>query len=247
MVNCPYCDKSFIAWRNVRGHIPRMCKSATGEYYISLIYGPIHYTYFYNKDAKVIRLEYPELESLKSIKDSFAKRNIAIGNLKPSYTDEKLLEYIVEFHQINNRIPQKREFEALSKEGKSPCTAVYSTRFGSWNKAIELASLTADYNDGFGNKTKGLDGHIYRSKAEAYFCDNFLYNKYDYLIEPKYDNEYKFYDWYIPALDLYIELDGSLRPDTIKDKIQINQQLNKNLLIIPVDSIYSKQQLQDFY
>ena len=54
-------------------------------------------------------------------------------------------------------------------------------------------------------------------------------------------NTIKYYDFFLPELDLYIEIDGELRPQIIENKITINKQEHKNLLVI------NKQTLQDFY
>ena len=107
------------------------------------------------------------------------------------------------------------------------------------NKAIEAAGFEPNIQNGFGIDTYGLDGHLYRSQAEAYFADNFLYGKYKYVVEPKYPEPHnKFYDWYIEDLNVYIELDGGLRPQVIEEKIEINKNLGRKLLVYTTEQIY---------
>lgn len=156
--------------------------------------------------------------------------------LENAYTKENLLNYIHKFVFETNKIPITKDF---IDNNKYPSYVTYQKYFGSWNKAIEAAGYSPNIQNGFGINTKGLDGHLYRSRAEAYFCDNYLFNKVEYEIEPKYPEPYnKWYDWYLPESDTYIELDGGLRPKTITEKIKINKQLNRKLLIITTKDIY---------
>jgi hypothetical protein len=46
---------------------------------------------------------------------------------------------------------------------------------------------------------------------------------------------------------LYIELDGELRPETIKEKVEINKQLNRNCLFIKTKDIYKGYTFEVFY
>ena len=50
----------------------------------------------------------------------------------------------------------------------------------------------------------------------------------------------------MPDLDLYIELDGALRPEIMQEKITINKQENKNFIVIKTSEIYNKKELHDF-
>jgi hypothetical protein len=65
-----------------------------------------------------------------------------------------------------------------------------------------------------------------------------LYNKFVYTIEPEYPKLNLLYDWYLPEIDLYIELDGNLRPETIEYKKIINEKLKRVCLIIDIQDIY---------
>ena len=93
-------------------------------------------------------------------------------------------------------------------------------------------------NDGFGNRTKALDNILYRSWFEATFVNKWLYNKEEYIYELKYPDPYIFlYDFYLPKRDLYIEIDGELRPETILNKIRVNKKLKRNLLVLKTKEI----------
>ena len=66
-------------------------------------------------------------------------------------------------------------------------------------------------------------------------------------MEPKYPKPYhKYYDWYIPELGLYIELDGGIRPQVTEEKVNINKILKRTCLFIPITEIYKYKQLSDF-
>jgi hypothetical protein len=170
--------------------------------------------------------------------------NVGTNNY-PDCTKEGIIAAIQLFYLENNVIPIKNDF---LKNNKYPSSSSVITTFGSWNAAIEAAGLPIKNTSTYGVPTKALDKHLYRSKAEAYFVNNYLFNKYEYVIEPKYPNPHnKYYDWYISSLDLYIELDGELRPETIKEKVEINKQLNRNCLFIKTKDIYKGYTFEVFY
>ena len=224
-IECPYCCKEFKSWASVSGHVPS-CKKNNGEYFIHKIFGPIHYKNLNNPIWEIKRL-YPNITNLNNIIKSFKTRNILV-TYKQKYSDEELLEYIKEFEAKYNRIPQTRDFE----KSKYPNRETIKDRFGSWNNAIELAGFVPNYNDGYGQRTLGLDGILYRSNYEVLFCNKFLFNKETYLYEIKYPEHYKFYDFYLPHKNLYIEIDGGCRPQIMEEKIKINKDLNRNLLVL---------------
>ncbi len=227
MINCPYCEKIFISWKSVRGHISS-CVKNTKEYYIDLQYGPIHYKNISNITDQDFRKKYPGLKLYK-LKDSFENRDINLNSARLIWSDQKIIDQIQYWYKLYNRLPTYREFDA---DTKYPHHSTVQKYFGSWNEAIKAAGFEPNYNDGFGNRTVAKDGTLYRSNAEAYFVNNHLYNKYDYIYEPKYENSNKLYDFYIPSIDLYIEIDGGLRPDIIKTKIDLNKKQNKKLLVV---------------
>lgn len=243
MYNCPYCNKEFNNWKSTRGHTST-CEDNTHEYYINEEYGCIHYLFFENKTYKEVRKIYPNIPSLTDVRKKIQKYGISTFiKFKTEYSDQDLLDVIKQFVGINNRIPSKWEF--TNKQGY-PDQSTYFYRFGSWNKAIETAGFKPDYNDGYGIRALGNDKVLYRSFIEAYFCDNFLYGKYKYIVEPKYPEPHnKYYDWYLPELDLYIELDGGLRPNVIQDKIEINKRLNRQLLVLSSNTIYDKTSIKE--
>jgi hypothetical protein len=151
------------------------------------------------------------------------------------YNKDSIILAIKKFTALNGRVPTYEDFKH-SEEYPSPTTV--RRYFSTWNTAIESAGLKPN-EPNFGNPTVGKDNHLYRSAAEAYFCDKFLYGRYDYIVEPKYPEPYrKYYDWYVPSLDLYIELDGELRPDAVNSKRTINEELHRNCIIITVKDMY---------
>jgi hypothetical protein len=165
---------------------------------------------------------------------------------KPYYdcSKEGLILAIKRFYIENNKVPIIKDF---NKNPSYPTADAIKKCFGSWNAGIEAAGLAINTSGTYGIVTIGLDKHLYRSRAEAYFVDNYLFGRYEYIIEPKYPNANKMYDWYIPSLDLYIELDGELRPETIKEKIEINKQLNRKCLFIKTKDIYKGHTFEVFY
>ena len=157
---------------------------------------------------------------------------------------EGCIEAIQRFYKENNRSPTYNDF---IKNPNYPSNTTVARCFGSWVNALIAANVKLNTYKGYGQPTSAKDTHIYRSQAEAYFVDNFLFEKYNYQIEPRYPNNInKYYDWYIPELNLYIELDGGLRPETTKEKIILNKQLGRDCLFIKVKSIYNKKKLEDF-
>lgn len=163
---------------------------------------------------------------------------------KVSYNKDYMLTCIKAYVQKYNKIPTQVEFNA-DKNFPSAVTVVKYC--GSWEAAILEAGYTPDIGSGFGYYTKALDGHTYRSKAEAYFVDTYLYDKYSYDIEPLYPLPYqgKKYDWYIRDLDIYIELDGNCRPNITEEKRRINKDLNMKCAIIPIKYLYKNKTLNE--
>ena len=179
-------------------------------------------------------------------KRNFGTWNIALGlaglpikQRKPKipYSKDYIISSIIEYIKKYNKIPTTSEFDA-NKDFPSSITV---TKYcGSWENAIRDAGYTPDIGSGFGIYTKALDGNTYRSKAEAYFVDTYLFDKYSYIIEPSYPKpeERRRYDWYIKELDVYIELDGGCRPNITNEKSLINKRLNIKCAIIPIKNIY---------
>lgn len=219
MFKCPYCSYlSNKSWRSVAVHT-RKCSSNSDEYYISTEYGPIHYSEYLNLSLELFKLKYPNMPHNSGL-NKFKNNGLLPINFdfaKILWSNEEIIKTIQSFVEEKGKIPALRDFEHSDK--KYPNRDTVQTKFGSWNNAIKAAGFEPNIQNGFGTDTKGLDGHIYRSIAEAYFADNYLWNKYEYVIEPKYPNSNWRYDWYVSSLDLYIELDGEIRPERIKEKI----------------------------
>lgn len=188
--------------------------------------------------------------SFNTIKRHFGSWNYAIqmsgfsSKNQGNYTKEKIIKAIQDFYRLNNRIPTTVDFH---KNIKYPSFTTVQKYFITWNNAIEAAGFEPNTKQLFGVHTYGRDGHLYRSQAEAYFADNYLFNKVEYEIEPKYPYpHYRFYDWYITELDLYIELDGGIRPEITKQKIEINKRLNRHCLLINTSEVSKFKSLEDF-
>lgn len=159
--------------------------------------------------------------------------------LKPKlirWSNEDIINKIIEFYKIVNRIPQKRDFVTLQNY-PDPITVM--KHFGSWNKAIETAGFTPNIQNGFGIDTYAKDNNLYRSTHEAYFVNHFLFEKEDYEYEKPYGNGW-YYDFYLPKYDLYIELDGGLRPQRIEEKRKYHLTHGVNCNIINTQDIYKK-------
>jgi hypothetical protein len=149
------------------------------------------------------------------------------------WSQAKIIQAIQSFVSRNGRIPQAIEFK--SNPSKSTVTEYFET----WNDAIAAAGFIPNYNNGFGTRTLGNDNILYMSGAEAYFVNNYLYNRYIYEYEKPYGNGW-FYDFYLPEKDLFIELTGGLFPSRIEEKVLFNKLHNRNCLIISTMDIYKK-------
>lgn len=246
LFTCPYCGQNsyapkskkngkFDSWICVRQHTSK-CKSNTKKYVIDSIVGPIPIEDIVTMPYTELKEKYPDV-SFRNFNKQLKNLGFPIRNFTKDrqYTSEQLLQSIKNFVNVHGSVPAYRDFK-----NSNPSTTTICERFGSWNKAIEAAGFKPNIQNGFGIDTYGLDGHLYRSRAEAYFANNYLYNKYDYVIEPKYPEPYnRYYDWYIPSLDLYIELDGGIRPSITTEKIAINKLLHRKIKIININSIYN--------
>jgi hypothetical protein len=237
---CPYCGQDsyaktsknkglFTNWKSVINHTSK-CADNDKTYSIDSTYGPIAIEEILNTSVAELRRKYPNI----SFKNKF-KSNPIDKSSRLEYSANEIIELIRLFVNINGKIPEYRDFSF--KNGYTSADAV-KYHFGSWNKGIEAAGFTPNIQSGYGIRTLGLDGHLYRSQAEAYFADTYLYNKHQYIVEPKYPRPYnRYYDWYISSIDLYIELDGGIRPEVTKEKIVINKLLNRKCLFVPTSSI----------
>jgi len=233
MFKCPYCSKPFKFWISVRGHTSS-CATNTKEYYIDKLYGPLHYTIFDSKTDREIRSVYPKLNSLSDIRRTFRNKNIVVNILEGAIISKQdIIVAIQDYYFIHGRIPQIRDFY----HSKYPGITTIRDRFGSWNEAIKAAGFEPNENDGFGTRTIADDGVLYRSHYETMFVNRFLFNKEIYEYEVKYPNHNKYYDFYLPERDIYIEIDGGCRPVVMEEKLKINKELGRNLLVIKGNEI----------
>jgi hypothetical protein len=226
---CPYCYKeNFINWLSVKRHTPR-CKQFNGNYIICDNYGPIKIdTINSYENLKSFLIDYP----LFTPRWSSVKNNSKITLRFEPWSKDLILQKIKNFYVSHNKIPQKTDFQYL---GDYPNFSTVQRKFGSWNNAIEAAGFTATISNTYGVPTKGLDGILYKSQAEAYFSNKFLYGKHQYEYEKPYGNGW-YSDFYLPELDLYVEIDGGLRPERIEEKIQ----LNKKILVIKTKDLFKE-------
>ena len=255
---CPYCGQTsytnqratkgkvgpYTDWFAVRGHAG-YCSLKNNEYVIDKDIGPIHYSELIGLDQYSFKEKFPTVTTkLSNLSRSLKHRNIDTGSHLKRPSKEDLLSSIKTFYSKHNRIPS---YDELLIKNNLFSEGTYIRQFGSWKQAIIEAGYEPNTVFSFGIKTVAKDGILYRSKAEAYFVDNYLYNQYDYIYESKYtDGSTKLYDFYIPSLDLYIELTGGINPQNIQEKIAINKQQNKKLLVINTKDIYKKEKLTEF-
>lgn len=250
---CPYCGQEeyaktsskqgkFNSWEPVIKHQSR-CSKVTHCYIITKEYGPILVSELLSITAKEIKIKYPKANiagKLHHLRKSGIISSVPALCIK--HTKDDIIKSIQFFVSNYGRIPAMREFTDIY-----PSYTSAKRLFGSWNNAIEAAGFAPMIQNGYGNNTYGLDGNLYRSAAEAYFSDTYLYNRYTYIVEPRYPDPYvRYYDWYVKDLDLYIELDGGLRPHITQEKIAINKILNRYCLFITTDNIYNHNKLTDF-
>lgn len=253
---CPYCGRNSYAkssrkpgkytdWKSVVRHTSS-CNKNDNSFIVTNEYGPISIEEIITTDPKKLKQRYPKTsfyDKIKHLKKLGKLTNIP--SFKITHTKESIISSIIDFYNTFSRLPGIRDFS--SNNPSYPNHDTVKTHFGSWNAAIEAAGFIPNIQNGFGINTRGLDAHLYRSSIEAYFCDTYLFGTYEYIIEPRYPEPYyKFYDWYIPSLDLYIELDGGIRPETTKEKININNILNRKCLFLDTDSIYNRTYVEQY-
>jgi len=258
--NCPYCGQNsyakssknkglFTNWQAVSRHIST-CYKNSHTFIIDNIYGPIAVEELVSTSLRRLQLKYPGIKIADKLR-VLRKNGVLINNMKKSesFSKDSVIAGIQRFVEEYGNIPSYRDADISLARRKVYLPDTYSCKkyFNSWNAAIAAAGFAPQIQNGFGVDTYGLDRHLYRSRAEAYFADNFLYNKYEYIIEPKYPEPYdRYYDWYIPSLDLYIELDGGIRPQVTQEKARINKMLERKCLIIPLSEIYKLTNLEQF-
>lgn len=203
---------------------------------------------FENKYFKVPRIYDFQLHKISPSTDTVCKlfgtwNNALIESGYKPYLEiskEDCICGIQLFFKQNGRVPNTRESKDIPY---IPSQITMIKLFGSWNKAIEAAGYTPNEINAFGIPTVAKDGVKYKSQAEAYFVNKFLYGKYQYEYEKPYGNGWK-YDFYLPEKDLYIELTAYLDPQRMQDKIDFNIRKNINFKVIDIEDIYKKENME---
>ena len=90
-----------------------------------------------DEDGKTINNN-PTKKELKCL-DKFPE---GYGNDKLKYTDKQLLNSLRVFENENGRVPKTTDFV---NNPRYPGPSVYRVRFGSWNRAIEMAGLSVNF------------------------------------------------------------------------------------------------------
>jgi len=242
---CPYCKSKYTSsnkllknWKSVRAHTSN-CKLNTKEFTICEYYGPISFTTInsYTNIAS-FKKDYPYLSFSEGIFKQLRKHN-KIKLKEQSWDTESIIKAILEFYTTEKYVPTARNFDS---NPKYPSRTTVTKYFESWNTAIEAAGLISNFST-YGKTVTAKDGNKYRSALEAHFVNEFLMNKYEYNYEVFYPNKLWLYDFYLPKLDLYIEVNGLI--DTpeyaqkLKDKISFNKKEKRNLLVISKYEIYA--------
>ena len=247
---CPYCGRDsysesrgskkqgkFENWKSVTAHLPS-CDKNNKSYIICQFYGPIE-VYLINKYSSIdeFKRDFPSISIHPSRWRTL--RNSGIINLrKIVWSKEDCLVAIKDYYNKYKRTPTYNEFN-ISNFPEYPSGGTICNNFGTWNQAIDEAGLELNEKQ-FGTPTTAKDNILYRSRTEAYFVDNYLYEKYTYEYEPKYINKPWFYDFYIKELNLFIEITDYIDPVRIVDKIKYNKENNINFRLIERSKLYKK-------
>jgi len=237
---CPYCGANkgtkgyFKGWASIVVHI-RYCKKATGEFVIHKEKGPVHYTTLLDTPIDELKAAYGETK-LRDMQQKFKKLGFITTNIYKKYNKEDVIQVIQSKAKELGRVPTNFDFRNTG--GDYPSIGFITKEFGSWLAALNAAGYKPEISELYGRPTIANDGHKYRSKVEADFVNKFLYNQYKYIIEPNYLYRDYMYDWFIPQLDLYIELDGGVRPNIIQTKMKINDSNNVHCLYVPYKQVY---------
>ena len=238
---CPYCGKYakksgvlFKSWAGVGEHL-YYCTKNKKEYYCDSYYGPLRIELFNTYSSPYLRTLYPKLTCSPKIVRTKLKNNPSEWSL------EELIEKAKLFHEIENRFPTTTDFAA---DSFYPSVNVVYKFFNTWEKYIKASGLEY-FDKSYGHKTLALDSVVYRSTLEAIFCNKFLFGYYDYEIEPKYPDSNWTYDWYLPKLDLYIEVNGGLRIKRTEEKSIVNKQINRPCLFVTKKDIIKYNNIQE--
>jgi len=225
---CPYCFNLFPSWKSVRAHTSH-CKKSNKNFCISLVYGPINLKNLDFISFRELKNKYPKIE--KHLIDYIARK---VDFKSGDFSKEKARERALKFFELYNKSPSSRDTYVYSWLYNDK---IIKENFNTWNKFLEYCNLPLN-NVGYGNNSKALDGTVCRSNLEVYFINNILLNNYQYEYEKPYVNSSRVSDFYLPKYTLYIELAGGLRPEVIKEKIELSKKQKLNLLVLYPRQIY---------
>ena len=82
--------------------------------------------------------------------NALKKAGLIINSEHKDYSDEELLEFMLQFYKKNGRSPKSDDF-ILNKEG-FPSPKPYYKRFGSWNNALKKAGLDINIRKDYTNE-----------------------------------------------------------------------------------------------
>jgi len=105
--------------------------------------------YFYYKEGRIPKKtdfqnnpKYPSSDIYYRVFGSWSNA-IREAGLAPYYnmTDEEVLNYLIQFYEINGRPPSENDFKY---DPRYPSFGTYVNRFGSWQRALKLTGLDTD-------------------------------------------------------------------------------------------------------
>lgn len=155
------------------------------------------------------------------------------------FTDEQLLNTIVEYVDKYQKLPNREEFDGKSK--KMPYWESFITRFGykKWSEILGLAlvnnpkiKIYYNHKNGFGKLIR-YNGNIYLSNQEYLIGKYLTENNIKFEKEVEYGNCNSVFDFYLPEYDVYIEYYG-IATQQYKDKIVKKQSMYNGRIVIEI-------------
>jgi len=155
---CPYCKENkykrrskgiFTSWKAVQGH-SRKCNYNTGEYYIDLYYGPIHYSNIIFLPIVEIITKYPKINRATDVITLFRRRDFL--NKNNTISLYKHIEYklklvlkkynIVDSNLLNNLL----DLSNILNNNNSIDNRLYSKKFKKIFRNIMDKPLNVSWN-----------------------------------------------------------------------------------------------------
>ncbi|MBI1888335.1 MAG: hypothetical protein HYS15_00140 [Candidatus Spechtbacteria bacterium] len=165
-------------------------------------------------------------------------RELARTNFSPYWrrrpSDTEMLQRIKDFYIRQGRIPLKKEFNNTYKE--------YKRRFGSWNRAVELAGFEP-HRVIFSKKFFSQDGHVCDSFAEKIIDDWFSRNKIFHIRNVPYGSTKMTADFAMGDMRVeYFGLTGEVQgyDEVIRKKRDLCAKLGLKLVEIYPSELFSK-------